>query len=508
MQTAGFQYLVVTQLPFSTQRGHALLARRRIQAFIGQHAVDFRLGVAAEHDIRAAARHVGGNGDDLRPAGLGDDLGFARMLLGIEHVVRQLLFLQHAGDVLGVLDRGRADEHWLAALVAAANVIDDRLVFFPRRAEDLVHAVIADHRMMRRDDHRLQPVNLLELVGFGIRSASHAGKLAVHAEVVLEGNRGERLVFLLDLHAFLGFNRLMQPFRPATARHQPPGELIDNDDLVVLHDILLVAVEQAVRPQRRIQMMHQRDIGGVVEATALRQHARLRQQRFGALVSVLGEDDLVALLVDPVITRVFFILLPHQLRRHDIHAHVEIGGVLRLTGNDQRCARLVDQDRIDLVDDGVGQPALHFFGQLVDHVVAQVIEAEFVVGAVGNVGAVGFLLERVLHLRQVDAHAEAEETVNAAHPVGIALRQIVVDGHDVHAGAGERIEVSRQCRHQGLALAGTHFRNLAAMQRKAADQLHIEMTHAHYALAGFANYGKSFGEQRIQRCTATAVDIG
>ena len=46
------------------------------------------------------------------------------------------------------------------------------------------------------------------------------------------------------------------------------------------------------------------------------------------------------------------------------------------------------------------------------------------------------------------------------------------------------------------------------MQRKAADQLHIEMTHAHYALAGFANYGKSFGEQRVQRCTATAVDIG
>ena len=45
-------------------------------------------------------------------------------------------------------------------------------------------------------------------------------KLLVHAEIVLEGDRGERLILALDLHAFFGFYRLVQTVRPAPARHR------------------------------------------------------------------------------------------------------------------------------------------------------------------------------------------------------------------------------------------------------------------------------------------------
>ena len=41
-------------------------------------------------------------------------------------------------------------------------------------------------------------VDLQELFRFGFGRTGHAGELLVHAEVVLEGDRGERLVFLLD----------------------------------------------------------------------------------------------------------------------------------------------------------------------------------------------------------------------------------------------------------------------------------------------------------------------
>ena len=37
--------------------------------------------------------------------------------------------------------------------------------------------------------------------GFGQRRAGHARELAVEAEIVLEGDRGERLVLGLDMHA-------------------------------------------------------------------------------------------------------------------------------------------------------------------------------------------------------------------------------------------------------------------------------------------------------------------
>ena len=61
-----------------------------VERLVGLDRLDRLLDVAAQHDVGAAAGHVGGDGDHLRPAGLRHDLGFARMLLGVEHLVRQL----------------------------------------------------------------------------------------------------------------------------------------------------------------------------------------------------------------------------------------------------------------------------------------------------------------------------------------------------------------------------------------------------------------------------------
>ena len=62
--------------------------------------------------------------------------------------------------------------------------------------------------------------------------------------------------------------------------------------------------------------------------------------------------------------------------------------VLGRSRDDERRARLVDQDGVDLVDDRVVQLALHVVLEPQLHVVAQVVEAELVVRAVGDVGAV------------------------------------------------------------------------------------------------------------------------
>jgi hypothetical protein len=174
--------------------------------------------------------------------------------------------------------------------------------------------------------------------------------------------------------------------------------------------------------------------------------------------------------------------------------------VFGLTRDDQRRARLVDQDRVDLVDDGEAELALHpLAAGRVDHVVAQVVETEFVVRAVGDVGGVGGLLVLVLHLRQVDADGEAEKTMQSPHPLGVAIGQVVVDRDHVDAVAGKRIQVGGQRCHQRLALTGPHLGDLAIVQDHAADQLNIEVTHAERALAGLANDGKSLRQQRIQR---------
>ena len=63
--------------------------------------------------------------------------------------------------------------------------------------------------------------------------------------------RDAGLRLTLDFDAFLGLDGLMQPIAPATARHQTARIFIDDDDLVLLHDVLNVALVQAVGLDRK-----------------------------------------------------------------------------------------------------------------------------------------------------------------------------------------------------------------------------------------------------------------
>jgi hypothetical protein len=170
-----------------------------------------------------------------------------------------------------------------------------------------------------------------------------------------------------------------------------------------------------------------------------------------------------------------------------------------LAGNDQRGAGFIDQDRIDFIDDREVEVALHAVAGFEHHVVAQVIETEFVVGAVGDVGGISLLLQVMRHLRQVHAGGQAEPAVQAIHPFGVALGQVIVDRHHMHALAGQRIQIGGQRGHQGFTFAGAHFRDLAVMQDHAADQLHVEMAHLQHALAGLAADREGFRQDRVER---------
>ena len=343
---------------------------------------------------------------------------------------------QHLGEAFGLLDRGGADQHRLAANLAVFQQRDDRAVFLGVGAIDLVVLVVADHRQVGRHLDDVEVVDVHELVGFGERRAGHAGELLVHAEVVLERDRGERLVFRLDRLVLFGFQRLMQPFRIAAARHHAAGELVDDDDLAVAHDVVLVALEQLVGAQRLVDVMDGRDVLDVVEQLALEQ-VRLGQKPLELLHAGFGQRHRALLLVDVVVGLV-------ELRNVGVDGVVEIGAVVERAGDDQRRARLVDQDGVDLVDDGEGVPALDHVLHAVLHVVAQVVEAELVVGAVGDVAVVGGLALLVVEAVHDHAGLQPEEGVDLAHPFGVALGEIVVDGDDMDAAAGERVEIDRQ----------------------------------------------------------------
>ena len=129
----------------------------------------------------------------------------------------------------------------------------------------------------------------------------------------------------------------------------------------------------------------------------------------------------------------------------------------------------------DLVHDGVDVPALDHVLQPVLHVVAQIVEAELVIGAVGHVGVVGRLALLVVQPVHDHPDRQPEEVVDLAHPFGVALGEVVVHRHHMHPAAAQRVEIHRKRRHQRLAFAGLHLRDPPLVQDHPADELHVEV---------------------------------
>src|SRR6185503_15849695 len=271
----------------------------------------------AELDVDTAPGHVGRDCHRAGLAGVHDDLALALVLLRVQDVVRDPAPREQLREVLGGLDRDRADEHGLPLLVTLDDVLEHRAPLGLFRLEDEVVLVRTRDRHVRGDLDDVEVVDLDELLLLRLRRPRHAGELLVEAEVVLERDRRERDVLLADRDALLRLDRLVQALAPATPLHDAARELVDDLHLAVLHDVVDVALHHLARQ------------GGAFEVA---NHAR------------------------EVVVR---------LRRR-----------LGLAGDDERRPRLVDEDRVDLVDDRERVAALHRSVERDGHVVAQVVESE------------------------------------------------------------------------------------------------------------------------------------
>ncbi len=312
----------------------------------------------------------------------------------------------------------------------------------------------------------------------------------------------------------------MEPVGPAPAGHQAAGELVDDDDLAVLHDVVDVPPEQGVGAKPLLDVVQHRHVARVVQVLDV-------QEALAGGDPLLGQRDRPRLLVDDEVALLLGLDLgelalddrrrPPELRDDPVDLVVEIRRLVGRARDDERGPRLVDQDRVDLVDDGVVELALHQLLEAEPHVVAQVVEPELVVRAVGDVGPVGLGPRarperrqpdvgrhelRVVEKRRLvldDADAQAERLIDGPHPLRVALGQVVVDRDDVHAAAGERVQVRRQGRDERLALARRHLGDRAVVEHHAADQLHVEVAHPDVATGRLTADGKGLRQDLVER---------
>ena len=158
------------------------------------------------------------------------------------------------------------------------------------------------------------------------------------------------------------------------------------------------------------------------------------------------------------------VLLSNQRLHHRL-VFVELMGRNRDgSRNDERRPRLVDQDAVHLVDDGIKVPSLDLILRRGRHsVVPQIIKTELRARPVGDVTRVlrpAFRL-RLPVLQTTDRQPKLP--VHLPHPVRISGRQIIVHRHHMNSFPGQRIQIGRQSRHQRLSLSRRHLGDLSRM---------------------------------------------
>ena len=244
---------------------------------------------------------------------------------------------------------------------------------------------------------------------------------------------------MLDLYAFLGLDRLMQTLVVAAAEHQTAGKLINNDDLTVTDNVVYVALHNAACLDGLVNVVLQRGIRGIGQVFYLK-------VSLGALLTVRGQRRGFGLFIDDVIGIDVVLLLlgihfldtqAGKLSGKAVSNLVQLRGLLALTGNDQRRTRLINQDGVNLIDDGERMVTLNHCIFVDRHVVAQVVETELIVRAVGDISGVHRLAGLRRNLVNDKTDLETEEAVYLAHPLTVSLGEVVVDGDNVYALAGQ-----------------------------------------------------------------------
>ena len=269
------------------------------------------LRVAAEEDVGAAAGHVGGDGDRALAARLRDDLGLALVLLGVEHVVR------HAAPLEERRRRPRSSRSRRCRPGPAA----------PSRA-----ASRSPRRWRRTSRARSCRRRPRSPCGPSCGSWGRRGRRGCRssrtprprcrrcrscrrASSTCGSSSGTRSVasvwfsFSIFTPSFAS-TAWWRPSRPAAARHEAAGELVDDEDLAFLHHVVATSLVEGVRAQGLLDVVEGLDLLGRVEVRRLASRfcifsmpasVSITERRFSSTVSPgpgsSSRDDLVDLVV-------------------------------------------------------------------------------------------------------------------------------------------------------------------------------------------------------------------
>ena len=168
------------------------------------------LDLIAELDVGSPTRHVGRNRHCPRLASFGDHLCFCLVALGVQHLVFNFPNVQHPAEQFTDLHSRGSHQNRTSCIPHFDHVINHRIELLPLGLEDHVILVVPGNGTVGWNAHHVQLVNVPQLLSLGFGRTRHARKLVVHAEIVLERDRGVGLRGRFDSNPLLGLDGLVQ----------------------------------------------------------------------------------------------------------------------------------------------------------------------------------------------------------------------------------------------------------------------------------------------------------
>ena len=461
-------------------------------------------------DIGTTACHVGCNRNSTCLTSLCNDLSLKLMELRIQYIVLDTFTTKHSAEELGSLDCDRTDQNRLLFRMCFLNRFNNCIEFFFLCHVYGIFKVFTLYRSVGRNLYNVHSVDITELFFLGKSCTGHTALLVIFVKEVLECNGCKSFALSLDLNMLFCFDCLMKSVRVTTSRHDTSGKFINDQDLIIFYNVILVFVHQIVCTKCQCNVVLDLKVFRISKVLDIKEFLNLLDTLFGKV------DNLVFFIYNEITGLDNFFThdgshLCHLMARFttlkllckDIAYFIKLRGFAALSGNDQRCTCLVDQDGVDLIDDTVVQISLYQLFFINNHVVTKVIKSQFVVGYVSNITSVCFTALFRFHVVEYNTNSQSKKFMNLTHPLSISFCQIVIDGNDVNTLAFQCIQICRKCGNECLTFTGLHFSDTSLMQDNTTNDLYTVMLHAKNSLSAFTYYGKSFRKKIIQ-CLALA----
>ena len=200
-----------------------------------------------QFNIGTTTGHIGGNGHNTFLTGLCHNIGLPLVQFGIKNVVLYFAHGQHTAKLLAYLNRCRTHQYRTSLINQLDNLFNNSLIFFALGLIYTVVLVYTGYRLVGRNNHHIQLIDIPKLTGFSLGRTGHTGQLMIHSEIVLKCDSCECLGSGLNVNPLLSLHRLMQTVRPATALHYTSRLFIDNLHLIILGDnIVHIPLEHTV----------------------------------------------------------------------------------------------------------------------------------------------------------------------------------------------------------------------------------------------------------------------